>query len=152
MEGKEKQQIYAKYKISLKNAIKYEFWLQAIFIEYAILEDRTESVILNAGNIKLVNSKGDPLTLSEKLNKIKSCSKFTDKRVRRYLPLDFIEGIYVWKRRRDAVIHNLMNLSIEDEDIKLIALDGQKLISIVDNKVKSVNTLFGKEKGSNNVF
>lgn len=142
MTGQQKCELYAKYKISLRNALKYEFWLQAIFIEYAMLEDRTESVIRHAGNIKLINSRNQPLTLSEKINKIRSCSAFSDRKVRKYIPLDFLDEIMSWKRKRDRLIHSLMKLQNEDNEVKQIAIEGEALLRKVDNRIKSVNRRF----------
>ena len=145
MNGKEKSELYAKFKISLKNAKKYEFWLQAIFIEYAMLEDRTESALRHAGGIKLTNSQGHPLKLSEKLNKLKSNPRFADKKIRKYISLELLDSIGKWKKDRDTLIHGLMNVSADDEKVKQLAFEGERLVNLLSNRVDSVKRIFEKE-------
>ena len=58
---------YKHMKASLKRAMNEEFYYQAIFIEYAIIEDRTASVLRHAG-VKSIDNRGWELKLSAKLN------------------------------------------------------------------------------------
>ena len=80
-EGKDKQKQYAILMNKLKKATYNEFYYEAIFIEYAILEDRTESILRHA-NIAYSNSRGYSLKIGEKLNKLKSRKEFQDKYIR----------------------------------------------------------------------
>ncbi len=45
MDGYEKQELYARLKGKLKRALAAEFWYEACMIEYAIIEDRTSSIL-----------------------------------------------------------------------------------------------------------
>ena len=49
--NEEKQVTYATYKSQLTRAIKYEFYLEAMMIEYAVLEDRMRSFIYHIGGL-----------------------------------------------------------------------------------------------------
>ena len=49
--NKEKQITYATYKEQLTKAIKYEFYLEAMMIEYGIMEDRMRSFIYHIGGL-----------------------------------------------------------------------------------------------------
>ena len=66
----EKYDIYKKMKVDLKKAMKAGFYYQAIFIEYAIIEDRCLSLLRHAG-VKYLDNRGWELKLSKKLNKLK---------------------------------------------------------------------------------
>ena len=47
-----KQERYALLCEKLNKAIKNEFWMEACMIEYAIIEDRTQSILYHAGIYK----------------------------------------------------------------------------------------------------
>ena len=47
--NKQKQENYAHMKAGLKRALQAEFYYEAIFIEYAIVEDRCTSILKHAG-------------------------------------------------------------------------------------------------------
>ena len=49
--NEEKQITYATYKSQLAKAIKYEFYLEAMMIEYGIMEDRMRSFIYHIGGL-----------------------------------------------------------------------------------------------------
>ena len=64
-----KHEKYAELMEKLKKSLKNEFYYESIFIEYAIIEDRTESLLRHA-NIKTTDSKNYSLKLNDKLRKI----------------------------------------------------------------------------------
>ena len=140
--NKIKQEEYRERKGQLKKAMRFGFYFEAIFIEYAIIEDRTESVLRHAGDIKLTNSREQPLKLTEKLNKIKSCSQFHDKNIRRLLSLELLSSIDEWRKKRNEIVHNLMNRSDDLDELKALAEQGQELVRVLDNKVSAVNRRF----------
>lgn len=49
--NEEKKVTYATYKSQLNKAIKYEFYLEAMMIEYGIMEDRMRSFIYHIGGL-----------------------------------------------------------------------------------------------------
>lgn len=89
----EKQATYAERKTQLKKAMKSGFYFESIFLEYAIMEDRTESVLRHAGGIKLVNSRNQPLKLSEKITRIRSGKSFAEIFVRQRLTLELLDRV-----------------------------------------------------------
>ena len=84
MDNYQKRDQYAILMSKLKKATYNEFYYEAIFIEYAIIEDRTDSLLRHA-NIANVTNKGYSLKLNEKLNKIKSRKEFEDKYIRKHI-------------------------------------------------------------------
>ena len=127
----------------LKKAIRAGFYYQTIFIEYAIAEDRCRSALVCA-RVKCVNSRGQELKLSAKINKLKSNSAFTAKYPRSRLTLELLDELYTWKQDRDALVHNLANIPYNDNAVREVAERGKKLIDTLSNRVKSVNNYYKK--------
>lgn len=136
----EKFEIYKTMKVQLKKSITSGFYYQAIFIEYAILEDRVNSLLRHAG-LNTENNKGEDLSISRKLNKLKSCKPFSDSKMRKRLPIDFIDEITSWKKQRDSLIHELAKIKYDDESVRETALRGKELIDKFDNTVKKINKI-----------
>ena len=133
-----KYEAYKTMHVDLKKAMGSGFYYQAIFIEYAIAEDRCRSALVCAG-VKCVNNRGQELKLSAKINKLKSNSAFTAKYPRSRLTLELLDELY-----RDALVHNLANIPYNDEAVREVAERGKKLIDTLSNRVKSVNNYFKK--------
>ena len=144
----QKQATYAERKVQLKKAIKNGFYFEAIFLEYAIMEDRTESVLRHAGGIKLTDRRDQPLKLSAKINKIRSCSAFASKFVRQRLTPELLDALDKWRVRRNKLVHYLMNSPTASEELQAAAEEGYELVKQLDNKVKSVNQYFDKKNGN----
>lgn len=78
MVSKKNMEKYATYKTMMENlskAMRSEFYYQAIFIEYAILEDRATSALKYA-HVKYLNRNGQEIAISKKLNKLRDNSAF----------------------------------------------------------------------------
>ena len=117
-----------------------ELYYEAIFIEYAIMEERTESLLKHAG------VKYDEKTkISQKLNKIKSNPKFENKYCKKHIPNDFVDELYKWKMERDRLIHALVKYTYDYDDLRNIALSGEVLSKKLASKSKLVNGYFDKQ-------
>jgi len=139
----EKRDIYKSMKINLKKAITSGFYYEAIFIEYAIIEDRCTSLLKHAG-VKYLDNKGNEWKISEKLRRLRGNPAFDNKYVRKRLTLEFLQEIEDWKRNRDQLIHALAKVPYDNDKIKEIALTGQEIVRVLDNKTKSLNAYFNK--------
>ena len=139
-----KQDIYKELKSNLSKAMKAGFYYQAIFIEYAIIEDRCTSVLRHAG-VKHEEKDGKEIKLSQKLNKLYSNSAFADNYIRKRLPLAMIDEIKVWKRERDILIHDLANIPFDYHGVKIIAESGEELVRKLENSIRSINAYFDKQ-------
>ena len=137
----EKYEAYRSMMTNLTKAMRASFYYEAIFIEYAIIEDRCSSALKHAG-VKYLNDKGHEIKLSEKLDKMRSNRAFVVPYVRKRITLEFLEQITNWKRERDRLIHALARIPYEPELVKSIAEDGRELVRVLDNKVKSVNNYY----------
>ena len=144
MDNYKKRDQYAILMSKLKKATYNEFYYEAIFIEYAIIEDRTDSLLRHA-NIKNITNKGYSLKLNEKLNKIKSRKEFEDKYIRKHISKEFIEDINSWKSERDKLIHALVKNEYDYDALKTIALHGECLANKLASKSKLLNNYLDKK-------
>lgn len=141
----EKYNIYRQMKSDLAKAMNSGFYYQAIFIEYAILEDRCSSVLRHAG-VNCLDRKGNEIGLQAKLNKIKDNPAFQDKNIRRRLTPGLVDSAIEWKDRRNSLVHALAKIPYDAEAVKEVAESGRELIKLFDNKVSSVNNYLDKAK------
>lgn len=138
MNNYQKNERYSELMEKLKKSIEEEFYYESIFIIYAILEDRTESILRHA-NIETVDENNRPLSLNTKLNKISKDDIFEQEYIKKHLPKDLISQIHVWKNKRNVLMHDLVNTEYDNEKIKILALNGYELIKKINNKSILVN-------------
>jgi len=141
----EKYEVYRSMMENLSKAMRSEFYYQAIFIEYAIIEDRCLSALKHSG-VKYLDSKGHEIKLSEKIRKLTGNPAFLVPFVRQRITIELLEEINNWKRERDQLIHALAKIPYNHEEVKEVALKGQELVRVLSNKVKSVNNYHDKNK------
>ena len=138
-------QKYANYKEQfgrLNKAFHYRFYLEAIFIEYAIIEDRFESILRHSN--KFNPEKHD--SLNKKLGKVKDMQREKKGLVRKYISEELIEEITQWKEERNRLIHALMKQNLHTEDLETIAIVGQRLAKTISNKTKSYNNALARQQ------
>ena len=115
---------------SLSKALKNEFYYEAIFIEYAILEDRLASVLKYA-EIPYTDKSGQDIGIKTKLNRLTPA---------------LIQECRTWTDERNSLIHHMANLPYDSEKIRQIAIDGNELVRQVKNKTASVISRLKKER------
>ena len=133
-------QKYTNYKMQmgrLKKALNNQFYLEAIFIEYAIMEDRLESVLRHCG--KWDPKPGTFPSLDFKRKKIAKLAEEKKSLIRKYFPTELTDSIEVWKNERNRVIHALMKQSLRTGDLREIALAGEGLTKLLCNKTTQYN-------------
>ena len=140
----EKYEVYKSMNENLSKAMRAGFYYQAIFIEYAIIEDRCSSVLRHAG-VSYQNSNGQDISISQKLRKMRDNPAFHVPYVRQRITLELIEKLYGWKDKRDNFIHHMAKIPYDHESVKETAVTGQTLVKLLSNKVKSVNAYHTKE-------
>lgn len=147
MEGKDKQQQYAILMSKLKKAINNEFYYESIFIEYAVMEDRTESILKHA-NVKYLNKEGMPVSISVKINKLRSNAVFQDKYIKKHLTEKLLDDLVEWKEERNHLIHALIKHKYDEEKLKNIALRGECIAKKLASKSALVNKYLDSKKES----
>ena len=99
-----------------------EFYLEAIFIEYAILEDRLESVLRHGGRWKEQNKF---VSIYEKITIVMEMTEEKKGLARKYFSDELLRGIDNWKEHRNKLIHVLLKRNLHTADLKQIAEEGQ---------------------------
>ena len=138
-------QKYENYKEQmgrLKKALKEQFYLEAISIEYAIIEDRIESVLRHSGVFRPDKHN----MLNKKLNRLEEMQRKKDGLARKYFSDELISEIHSWKNERNPMTHALLNLKLHTEDLADIALRGEALVKIVSSKVSLYNRATERQK------
>ena len=140
------QQKYNNYREQmgrLTKAIKAEFYLEAIFIEYAIMEDRLESVLRHSG--KWNPKPGQFFSLDSKRKKIAKMAEEKKSCAAKYFPPELTDQIDQWRLERNSLIHALLKQSIHTEEVRSVALEGHEIVKILNSKVTSYNRALDKK-------
>ena len=126
----------------LNRAIKAEFYLEAIFIEYAIMEDRLESILRHSGKW---NPKPDQfVSLDSKRKRVEKMAEEKNSYAAKYFPPELTDRINQWRLKRNSLIHALLKQSIHTEEIRSVALDGQRIVKTLNSKTTSYNRALEK--------
>ncbi len=136
MNNQEKHDVYAKLSVDLRKALYSGFYLQAVFIEYAMFEDRLNSLLKHAG-LSYTRSNGKDININQKISKVKN--NYVDPFSVKRLTPELMDQIEKWKDNRNDLVHHLVNISFDDEEIKKIALEGNELLKVFKSRVSSVN-------------
>ena len=114
----------------LRRAMAAQFYLEAIFIEYAVMEDRLESILRHSGafNPKRHNR------IKSKLGRVDELRREKKSLLHRSFSDELIEGIYQWLDARNQLIHALMKQNLHTEDLQKIALEGQQIARQLNSK------------------
>lgn len=120
---------YQEQMVRLKKALAAQFYLEAIFIEYAVMEDRLASVLIHSGR-----KCGEREGIASKIKKVATLGTEESSLAHRYFPNDYMASMMDWKRQRDTIIHNLMNQKLATEDLQKIALEGQQIVKQLNSK------------------
>ena len=130
----EKQQTYAGLKVRLKKALSSGFWLEACMIEYAIIEDRTASILLHAG----VTDKGWDKLLTNKLRSIENQIGKKHPIISKKVSTDTIQGIREWKDLRNEAVHRACITVYDDEAFRSLAERGKELMDKISNDAQKI--------------
>lgn len=144
-------QKYENYKEQFKRlnmAMSHNFYLEAIFICYAIMEDRTESILRHADEWeKYVNSrKGHGSTIDSKVRRIKKLAEQRGTIANKYFSDSVFDEILIWKDKRNSLIHALMKQELTTEGLAELALEGKTLARSLTNKSGSFTKAIEKKK------
>ena len=119
-----KYENYKEQNKRLTKALQNEFYLEAVFIEYAIMEDRTESILRYEGNT--INSNGF-VSIDRKITKIEKIAENKKGLARKYFTIEFMEQIRTWKNKRNGLIHALIKKNTTTQELIDLAEEGRQL-------------------------
>ena len=146
--NQQKYENYAEQFRRLKKALANGFNLEAMFITYAVMEDRTESVLHHGGywDSYLKKRKGKDPTINSKIKYIQGKADSGDKLMHKYFSDDLLQRILVWKDERNRLIHALLQQQLEHGEIEKIAVEGEELVKILRSRVNSYNRAVEKKR------
>lgn len=137
----EKQGRYATLKNKLRIAVEKEFWFEACMIEYAIMEDRTSSILQHARVCK--NAYASKKTLANKLSSIEQRIAEKHPIISKKVDVNTIIAIREWKNERNDLVHKSC-LVYDEEKAKEIAKQGYDLVKSISNQSAKVSRLSNK--------
>jgi hypothetical protein len=127
------QQKYENYRFMMsqyKKAMKYEFYLEANSIIFAVLEDRTFSLLTYMK--KKVNRKD---MMGKKLKSIKGKITSGDKLLKSKLSIELLDQAFAWKDHRNTIMHEFALIDQDRELLRQLAEEGYRLAREFSNIV-----------------
>ena len=143
------QQKYENYRVQmgrLKSALRGHFYLEAIFIEYAIMEDRLEAILRHAD--KWHPKEGSFISIDAKVKKVAKLAEEKKNPAHRYFPPELTNGILAWKEKRNRLIHALLKQSLHSEDLLQVAEEGETIVKQLCSKATSHRRALEREKAN----
>ncbi len=152
----QKHENYREQFVRLKRALASGFYLEAIFIEYTIIEDRTESIIRHAGKWEAYLKKRGryQVTLDSKIAYIQDFAREKKSIAHKYFSDTLMDEILEWKEDRNRLIHALLKQSLTAEDVSKIARTGERLTKEIRTRAtnfsraveRKIKTIKGESK------
>ena len=137
MNGNEKQENYRSLKAKLKKALQTGFFYEAIFVEYALLQDRVESMLRHA----LPNGGlGERQSISRSLGKLELALPKIG--MRKPMPASLFEETREWIKERNTLVHALAKFGNDDLKVEEIAKKGKEILRQIDNASARVSRHF----------
>ena len=137
-----KYENYSEQMRRLKIALHRGFFLEAIFIEYAIVEDRLESALRHADAFNPNKQK----TITSKLTKIGKLCENKKSLACKYFSPELLTAVRQWKDRRNPLVHELMRRRVTTEDLEAFAIEGESLVKTLKSRVGSFNRASERER------
>lgn len=145
------QQKYENYKEQfrrLHKALTNGFNLEAMFIEYAIMEDRTESILRHSDlwEAYLKHQKGRDPTITSKIKYIQKRAESGNRLLIKYFSDDLLDLVLTWKEERNRLIHALLKQQLEHNEISELAAQGNQLVKALRSGTGSYNRAIDRQK------
>ena len=151
MDKPENQLKYENYREQFKrlnSALRSGFNLEAMFIEYAIMEDRTESILRHADkwDAYLNHRKGRNPTIDSKVRYIQKLAEQKNTLPNKYFSDDLLERILVWKEDRNRLIHALLKQQLGHNEVSELAAQGKLLVDELRKRAGNYNRAMDRRK------
>ena len=128
---------YKEQMSRLSRALNSHFYLEAVFIEYAILEDRLESVLRHSG--KWRPKQDEIVSIYKKVKLVEKLAEQENSLAGKYFRPELLRSILLWKDDRNTMIHALLKQNVHTEDLQSIAEKGQTIVRTLCDKTRSYN-------------
>ena len=151
MEKTENQLKYENYKEQMKrlnSALAHGFNLEAMFIEYAIMEDRTESILRHADkwDAYMKKQNGRDPTINSKVKYIQKLADFNNDLLHKYFSDDLLDRVLTWKDERNRLIHALLKQEFEHNEVSALSNRGKQLVDELRKRAGNYNRAIDRQK------
>lgn len=151
MDKTENQLRYENYREQFKrlnSALNNGFNLEAMFIEYAIMEDRTESILRHADkwDAYIKSRKGRDPGIDSKIRYIQKLAEQKKTIPNKYFSDDLLDRILIWKEERNRLIHALLKQQLEHNEVTGLAAQGKQLVDELRNRANKYNRAADRRK------
>ena len=151
MDKTENQLKYENYREQFKrlnSALHSGFNLEAMFIEYAIMEDRTESILRHADKWEayIKSRKGREPGIDSKIRYIQKLAEQKKTIPNKYFSDDLLDRILIWKEDRNRLIHALLKQQLEHNEVSELAAQGKQLVDELRNRANKYNRAVDRRK------
>lgn len=120
-----------------------------MFIEYAIMEDRTESILRHADKWEAYlkkRGKNEP-TLNSKIIYIQKQMEANRKDLlHRYFSDELLDRILAWKEDRNRLIHALVKQQLGHNEVRELAAQGKQLVDELRKRAGNYNRAIDRRK------
>ena len=151
MDKTENQLKYENYREQfkrLKSALNSGFNLEAMFIEYVIMEDRTESILRHAGKWEayLKSRKGREPNIDSKIKYIQKLAENRKDLLHRYFSDEMLTELLSWKEDRNRLIHALLKQQLEQNEVSTLAEQGKQLVDELRKRSGNYNRAMDRQR------
>lgn len=143
MNNLEKRNKYAELMKKLDEATNNEYYYEAMFIEYAIFEERTRAMFEHA-QVSYKNINDREYSIDKKLKTIKTNKSFQDEYIKKHITEELLNKIIDWKNQRNDLMHDIIKSNYDNEKVKKLALEGECLVKRINSKSKLVTNYLDK--------
>ena len=115
--------------------------MEAIFISYAILEDRTESILRHGElwDVYKKSRKGREPNLDSKVKYIQKRAENRKSILHKYFSDELLDQILVWKEDRNRLIHALLKQQLAHNEVQRLAEQGNELAKALRSRARNYN-------------
>ena len=147
-ENRLKYENYREQFKRLNNALHNGFNLEAMFIEYAIMEDRTESILRHTGkwDVYMKSRKGREPNIDSKIRYIQKIAEEKKTLPNKYFSDTLLKDILQWKEDRNRLIHALLKQQLEHGEVGELAAKGKQLADALRTRAGSYNRSADRQK------
>ena len=144
--NEEKQNNYKIQFQRLKKAMGNNFYLEAVFIEYAIMEDRSESILAYEGNEIVPKNEREFVSFKRKKNRIEKLAECKGSIIGRYFSDGFLQQVQEWVDGRNSIIHALLKKNTTTEELREFAEEGENLCKELRNRANNYKRMVQRKE------
>ncbi|GEM_PF-944409 len=131
----------------LRKSMKMEFYMEAIYLEYTLMEDYTELALHYAGmwNDYLKKHRGHEPMLDSKIRFIHSRAMEKKSMLNKYYNEELMDRLLSWRNERNKLLRAMQKENLTAEYLQRVAMSGKELADELKKRAASP-----KNSGNNN--